>query len=281
MQDPLLVSGTDGVGTKLLVARIAGKHDTIGQDLVAMCVNDIITCGAEPLFFLDYFATGGLKDKVYTAVIKSIARACKDSNCALIGGETAEMPGVYGKGEYDLAGFCVGLVEARKMINGKKVKNGFTVLGLSASGLHSNGFSLVRRVFSPGEIKGKWGPELLKPTRLYVKSVLSLVKAEIPAALAHITGGGFYENIPRCLPKGLSVIIKQGSWRIPPIFKEVQRRGKIAEPEMYRTFNMGIGMAVITEPKKVKRAVAICKKSGIKAYPIGEVVKGKKGVVIG
>ena len=270
---PFLVASTDGVGTKLKIAQLIRKHDTVGIDLVAMCVNDIITCGAKPIFFLDYFATGKLELGVAEEVIKGIHKGCLQGGCPLIGGETAEMPGLYKKGEYDLAGFCVGIVEREEVIDGKKIKPGDIIFGLPSSGLHSNGFSLVRKIFSQRELKSL-GKELLKPTKIYVKDILSV--RSIVRGIAHITGGGFIDNIPRILPQRCQGIIHKGSWKVPRIFQLVQKKGKIKEEEMFHTFNMGIGMVLIVSPAKRKRLLSRLPQ----ARPIGEVVSGRRQVKI-
>ena len=270
---PFLVASTDGVGTKLKIAQLVRKHDTVGIDLVAMCVNDIITCGAKPMFFLDYFATGKLELGVAEEVIKGIHKGCLQGGCPLIGGETAEMPGLYKKGEYDLAGFCVGIVERKELIDGKKIKPGDIIFGLPSSGLHSNGFSLVRKIFSQRELRSL-GKELLKPTKIYVKDVLSV--RSIVRGIAHITGGGFIDNIPRILPQGCQAIIHKGSWKVPRIFGLVQKKGKIKEKEMFHTFNMGIGMVLIVSPAKRKRLLSRLPQ----ARPIGKIVSGRCQVKI-
>ncbi|MDD5131213.1 MAG: phosphoribosylformylglycinamidine cyclo-ligase [bacterium] len=270
---PVLVSSTDGVGTKLKLAFLLNKHNTVGIDLVAMSVNDIITCGAEPLFFLDYFACGKLAPKTAALVISGIAAGCKQSNCTLIGGETAEMPGFYSAGEYDLAGFVVGVVDKSKIIDGSKIKPGDVVLGLPSSGPHSNGYSLIRKIFSDHELK-KYQHELFAPTKIYVAEVLSAIR-RLPSAIkgiAHITGGGFLDNIPRILPAHCQVVIQEGNWKIPPIFMTMQEKGKVPYKEMYRTFNMGIGLVLIAAAKDVPKITAQLKDSII----IGQVVKGNK-----
>ncbi len=244
-----LSASTDGVGTKLKLAFLLNKHDTVGIDLVAMNVNDIICCGAKPLFFLDYFACSKLDLKVAEQIIKGINEGCRQAGCILLGGETAEMPGFYQEGEYDLAGFTVGLVEKNKVIDGSKIKPGDLIIGLPSSGLHSNGFSLVRKVFSEKELI-KFGKEFLTPTRIYVKEILSLIThypSPITAirGISHITGGGFYDNIPRILPKNCQARIYKNSWQVPKIFNRIQKKGKIPEKEMFHTFNMGIGMVII------------------------------------
>lgn len=279
-KNPVLVSSTDGVGTKLMVAELVKKHDTIGIDLVAMCVNDIVVCGAEPLFFLDYFATGKLNRDKARNIVKGIVKGCKDAGCALIGGETAELPGMYKGEDYDLAGFCVGVLEKNKIIDGSSVKVGDRIIGIFSSGLHSNGFSLARKVFRKSELKGKIGKSLLRPTIIYVRAILSLLKKVNVKSIAHITGGGFYDNIPRVLPQGRAALIYKESWRVPEIFKLIQRRAKISDKEMFRTFNMGIGMALVVDKKDVKRTHAVIKSHGLTSRIIGEVIKGKGEVVI-
>ena len=282
-KEPVLVSGTDGVGTKLKIAFALDKHDSVGIDLVAMCVNDIVTCGAKPLFFLDYISIGKLSENVAVELIKGIAEGCKMADCALLGGETAEMPGFYPEGEYDLAGFTVGIVEKSKIIDGREIKEGDSVIGIASNGLHSNGFSLVRKVLLEDkkyELKEKLttlerslGKELLQPTRIYVKPVLRLIKKYNILGIAHITGGGIIENIPRVLPEGISVRINQKSWIKPPIFSLIQKEGKISDEEMYRTFNMGIGMVLIVKPDKVKEIIKVLKQMNFSSYLIGRVVK--------
>jgi phosphoribosylformylglycinamidine cyclo-ligase len=274
-REPVLVGATDGVGTKLMIAKMVNKHDTVGIDLVAMCVNDIITCGAEPLFFLDYFATSKINVKDAVPIMKGIVTGCCEARCALLGGETAEMPGLYRKEDYDLAGFCVGAVERKKIIDGKKIRPGDVILGLASNGLHSNGFSLVRKLFSQNEIKRKWGRELLRPTKIYVREILSLKKKVDVKGIAHITGGGFYGNIPRILPGGLGAEIKKGSWPVPSIFKEIQKRAKLPDKEMFRTFNMGIGMIVILNKNDSEKAERYLLGIGLKSRCIGRVVKNK------
>lgn len=281
MENPVLVSSTDGVGTKLIMANTAGKFDTIGIDLVAMCVNDVVACGAKPLFFLDYFATGKIEPDRAVDIVKGIVSGCKQAECALLGGETAEMPGLYKKKDFDLAGFCVGVVGRKNIINGSAVKAGDRILGLASSGIHSNGYSLVRKVFSKSEIKGKYRKELLEPTVIYVKPLLELIKNFKVKAAAHITGGGFYDNIPRVLPRGTAVSIDKGSWKVPHIFEIIRKRAKLDDSEMYRTFNMGIGMVVILGANDMSRAIEKLKRLGIKAWDIGEVIKwAKKEVII-
>ena len=273
-KNPLLVSSTDGVGTKLKIAQDLDKHNTVGIDLVAMCVNDVICSGARPLFFLDYFATGKLKGKAYKDVLKGIVKGCREAGCALLGGETAEMPGMYSKGEYDLAGFTVGAVPRGRVIDSKKVKQGDVILGLASSGLHSNGFSLVRKIFPKKEYKG-----LLRPTRIYVKPFFGLMgKVRIKGA-AHITGGGFYDNIPRMLPKGTKALIEKGSWGVPGVFRKIEKKTHLEEKELYRTFNMGIGMALVLSKTDAEKAKKLLKKKfKLNSWVIGKVVSGKKEV---
>jgi phosphoribosylformylglycinamidine cyclo-ligase len=287
-KNPVIVSSTDGVGTKLKLAFMTGKHTTIGIDLVAMCVNDILTSGAEPLFFLDYFAAGKLSTKTASDVISGIAEGCKNSGCSLIGGETAEMPGIYSKGEYDLAGFAVGIVDKHKIIDGSGIKNGDIVIGLSSSGLHSNGYSLARKLFLDikrysvnKKIHGldcTIGEELLKPTRIYVKSILSLLKTFKIKGMAHITGGGITENLPRIIPEGLGVIINKNSWPVNEIFNIIQTSGKISNKEMYKTFNMGIGFMLVVNKADVPGVIRKLNSLGEKAFVIGYIEKGFTGV---
>lgn len=280
VKNPVLVSSTDGVGTKLLVADLLNKYDTVGVDLVAMCANDVVVVGAEPLFFLDYIACGKLNKAKLYELMKGIARGCREAGCALIGGETAELPGMYARDKFDLAGFCVGLVSREKIIDGHLCRQGDKVIGLASTGLHSNGFSLVRKIFSQQEIKGRLKRELLKPTKIYTKSILKAMKKVRIKAIAHITGGGFYGNIPRVLPEGLAVRLKRGSWRIPRIFQMIQKRGQIEEKEMFRTFNMGVGMVLILSSRETPLALTLFEKMGQKAWIIGEVVEGNKEVRI-
>jgi phosphoribosylformylglycinamidine cyclo-ligase len=274
---PVLVSSTDGVGTKLKLAFLLNKHTTVGIDLVAMSVNDIITCGAEPLFFLDYFACGKLETKKAAQVIKGIAEGCKQAHCTLIGGETAEMPGFYPAGEYDLAGFAVGVVDKDKIINGSRIKPGDIVLGLPSSGPHSNGYSLIRKIFSNRELI-KYQRELFAPTEIYVKELLNAMRCAPYAikGIAHITGGGFLDNIPRILPHNCQVTIREGNWKIPPVFMTMQEKGKVPLAGMYRTFNMGIGLVLIVSEKDLPAVSALLKRAII----IGSVGKGNKDEVI-
>jgi len=288
-KNPILVSGTDGVGTKLKIAFLMDKHDTIGIDLVAMCANDVAVSGAEPLFFLDYYAMGKLDLKKSEEIIKGIAEGCKQAGCALIGGETAEMPGFYDKNEYDLAGFVVGIVDKYKIIDGKTIKTGDAVIGVASSGLHSNGYALARKLLLDKlklkvtdhvkEFNCTVGEELLKPTRIYVKTILELIKEYEIKGISHITGGGFTDNIPRILPKGTSISVKKGSWPIQPIFKYMQSKRDIDEKEMYRTFNMGIGLVMVVNDKDSEKVIKKLETLGEKAYIIGEVVDGKQEVL--
>lgn len=280
VRNPVLVSSTDGVGTKLLLADLLERYDTIGIDLVAMCVDDVVVVGAEPLFFLDYIACGRLDDKKLYDVMKGIVKGCRTAGCTLLGGETAEMPGLYSKNKWDLAGFCVGLVSQEKIIDGQNCRKGDKVIGLASSGLHSNGFSLVRKIFSEKELKGKLAEDLLRPTKIYSPSVLQIMKKVRIKAAAHITGGGFYDNIPRVLPRGLSAVIKKGSWPIQPIFRTIQKKGNVSEEEMFRTFNMGIGMALILSPQSIGRVLALSKELGVKAWEIGDLIEGDGRVQI-
>lgn len=287
-KEPVLVSGTDGVGTKLKLAFLLNKHDTIGQDAVAMCVNDILVQGAEPLFFLDYLAVGKLHPEQVATIVKGVANACKQSGCALIGGETAEMAGFYGTGEYDIAGFAVGAVEKENIITGKKVKPGDVLIGLPSSGLHSNGFSLVRKIcFERMAFEGTehipklsttLAEELLKPTRLYPKVCLPLIEKFDLHAFAHITGGGFYDNISRILPSDCAAVIDSSSWSMTPIFSLLQEWGNVAWKEMYRTFNMGIGMVLVAAAEEVNAIRADLSKRQEKSYIIGKITVGKKNV---
>ena len=283
LNKPVLVSGTDGVGTKLKLAFMMDKHDTIGQDCVAMCVNDILCQGAKPLFFLDYLATGKLKAEKAETIVTGIAKACKESGTALIGGETAEMPGFYAEGEYDLAGFVVGIVDKDKMITGEKIQPGDALVGIASSGVHSNGFSLARKIFfeqekmKPEEYSPRLGKTvgeaLLTPTRLYVKPILSLMDGVEIKGMSHITGGGFYENIPRMLPEGTGIEIARGSFPVPEIFTMIRELGKIEEEEMYKTFNMGIGMVLAVAEAEVEKTIQTLKDSGEEAFHIGKVIK--------
>lgn len=278
-KEPILVSGTDGVGTKLRLAIDLKKHDTIGIDLVAMCVNDLVVQGAEPLFFLDYYATGKLDVDVAADVVKGIADGCVQSGCALVGGETAEMPGMYHEGDYDLAGFCVGVVEKSEIIDGSRVKNGDALIALGSSGPHSNGYSLVRKVIDVAGVNPATelldnkplSEHVLAPTKIYVKSVLSLIKQADVHAIAHLTGGGFWENIPRVLPKNTKAVIDEKSWKWPSVFNWLQEKGNIDTYEMYRTFNCGVGMVIALPQEQVETALAILKQAGENAWLIGHI----------
>jgi len=277
-KNPVLVSCTDGVGTKLKIAFALNKHRTIGIDLVAMSVNDLISSGAKPLFFLDYFATGKLNSNQTKDVLKGIIEGCKISGCALIGGETAEMPDFYSPGEYDLSGFAAGIVDRNKIIDGRKIKPGDVVIGLASSGLHSNGFTLVRKLIVQKEWK-KFEKVLLKPTKIYTEVISKLIGKWTIKGIAHITGGGLLENIPRVLPDGTGVIIKKERWQVPPIFSLLQNRGNISADEMCRTFNMGIGMVLVVPLSQADKVLRFSNKYE-RAYIIGEVVKGRREVRI-
>ncbi len=289
MEKPVLVSGTDGVGTKLKLAFLQDKHDTVGIDCVAMCVNDIICCGAKPLFFLDYIACGKNVPEKIAAIVSGIAEGCLQSNAAIIGGETAEMPGFYPVDEYDLAGFAVGVVDKKKILNPASMQEGDVVIALPSSGVHSNGFSLVRKVFGVGEkdiskpvaeLGGKCvGEVLLTPTRIYVKPVLALLEQVTVRAISHITGGGFYENIPRSLPDGFGAKINKAALRILPIFELIAKEGNISERDMFNTFNMGVGMSIVVKKGEEQKALEVLKANGEDAYIIGEIIKSDEGVV--
>jgi phosphoribosylformylglycinamidine cyclo-ligase len=268
---PVLVSGTDGVGTKLKLAFALGRHDTIGVDLVAMSVNDVLVQGAEPLFFLDYFGCGKLDVAVAAEVVKGIARGCELAGCALIGGETAEMPGMYPPGEYDLAGFCVGVVERERIVDGRSIRPGDAVLGLASSGAHSNGYSLIRRILERG---GKPPADLLEPTRIYVKPVLGLLEAVPVKGLAHITGGGITGNVPRVLPAGTRAVLRKSAWPRPALFQWLQVEGNVAEDEMFRVFNCGIGMVVVVARADAARAAGVLRAAGETVYEIGAIEAG-------
>jgi len=286
-RDPVLVSATDGVGTKLKIAFLTGVHDTVGIDLVAMNVNDILVNGAEPLFFLDYFATGAIQPETVRAVISGIARGCEDAGCSLIGGETAEMPDFYGPGEYDLAGFCVGMVDLPDAIDGSKIKPGDAVIGVASSGLHSNGFSLVRKVLLErkgysvesrlSDLDRPLGEELLTPTTIYVKPVLDLCRKLSVSGMVHITGGGFIGNIPRVLPEGCGVSIRLNSWEVPPIFHILRKEAGIDDREMFRTFNMGIGFVMVLPDPHAGTAIDMLQSRGLRAWAIGEAVQRQSG----
>ena len=278
-REPILVSGTDGVGTKLRLAMDLKRHDTIGIDLVAMCVNDLLVQGAEPRFFLDYFATGKLDVDTAASVITGIAEGCKQSGCALVGGETAEMPGMYHGEDYDVAGFCVGVVEKSEIIDGSKVQSGDALIALGASGPHSNGYSLVRKILEVSntdptttDLEGKpLADHLLAPTKIYVKSVLELIEKIDVHAIAHLTGGGFWENIPRVLPEGMQAVIDESSWQWPAVFTWLQQTGNVSRHEMYRTFNCGVGMVIALPEELVESAIALLTASGEKAWKIGKL----------
>ena len=285
MEEPVLVAGTDGVGTKLKYAFLLEKHDTIGIDAVAMCVNDIVCQGAKPLFFLDYYACGRLYPEAEADVVKGIADGCRQAGCALIGGETAEMPGFYPDGEYDLAGFAVGIVDKKKVINGKDIKAGDVIIGLKSTGVHSNGYSLVRKLFGDSdkaaleaydeELGASAAEVLLKPTRIYVKSILALIEKIQVKGIAHITGGGFIENVPRILPENVSAEIDKNSYEVPPVFKVMQKRAGITDAQIYNTFNMGIGMVFAVDKNNVNAVMAHLKALGEECYVLGECVKGE------
>ena len=289
---PVLVSGTDGVGTKLKLAQVLNRHDTVGIDLVAMCVNDVLTIGAEPLFFLDYLATGKLAAEQLAQVVAGVASGCKTSGCSLLGGETAEMPGFYAPGEYDLAGFCVGIVEKSKMLDGARIEVSDRIIGLASSGVHSNGFSLVRKIVAEakreaGTVGYDWaekpavlggeslGDALLTPTQLYVKPVLAALASNLDIrGMAHITGGGLPENLPRCLAKGQSIQLDTRSWPVLPVFEWLRSAGEVALLDMFNTFNMGIGFAVVVPSAQVDEARSLFEQEGIAAYEIGEIIPG-------
>jgi len=284
-KDPILVSSSDGVGTKLKIAILANRHDTVGIDAVAMNVNDILCVGAEPLFFLDYIACGKLEPGVLFDVVKGINKGCIQAGCSLIGGETAQMPGMYKAGDYDVAGFCVGVVERKNIIDGSGVTKGDVVVGLESNGIHSNGYSLVRKVFSQNELK-RLSQELLKPTRIYVKPILNLLrvtshKSQVTIkGIAHITGGAFYNKIARIMPGNVDVVIDKHSWKVPQIFRLIQNKGNVPEKEMYRTFNMGIGMVLVVKPDNASKLKAVLEKFNLRSWIIGEVTRGKKQVKI-
>jgi phosphoribosylformylglycinamidine cyclo-ligase len=287
--DPVLVSSVDGVGTKLKVAFEMNVHTTVGADLVNHCVNDIAVQGATPLFFMDYLATGKLEPEIAEKVVEGISTACKHNGCALIGGETAEMPGFYPEGEYDLAGFIVGVVEREQIITGKNVEVGDVILGLPSNGLHTNGYSLARKLlfevahYTPdsyvNELKGKVGNELLRTHKSYWPVIKKLVAGECVSALAHITGGGITENLPRVLPRGVAAVIETGSWPVLPIFDHLRELGNLPQDEMFRTFNMGIGMLLVIPSKKFKKAQTVLERAGEKAYTVGRIVKGDRKVL--
>ncbi len=285
MEEPVLVAGTDGVGTKLRYAMLLGKHDTIGIDAVAMCVNDIVCQGAKPLFFLDYYACGRLYPEAEAEVVKGIAAGCRMAGCALIGGETAEMPGFYPEGEYDLAGFAVGIVDKKKVINGKNIAAGDVLLGIKSSGIHSNGYSLVRKLFGDSDkaemekyddrLGGTLAEVLLTPTKIYVRSILSLIEKVPVKGIAHITGGGFIENIPRIFPEGIGCEIDKHSYEVPAVFRVMQEKAGISDEQIYNTFNMGIGMVVCVSPENAAAAKKSLEESGEEVVLLGKTVSGK------
>jgi phosphoribosylformylglycinamidine cyclo-ligase len=287
--DPVLVSSVDGVGTKLKIAFEMKSHHTIGADLVNHCVNDIAVQGATPLFFMDYLAAGRVEPEVAEKIVEGLADACKQNGCALIGGETAEMPGFYPEGEYDLAGFIVGVAERDRIVNGKSVEPGDIILGLPSNGLHTNGYSLARKLlfevarYTPetyvNELKGKVGNELMRTHRSYWPVIRKLLAAECVAALAHVTGGGITENLPRALPKGVGAVIELGSWQVPPLFEHLQKLGNVPQEEMLRTFNMGLGMLLVVPAKKFKKAQAVLDRVSEKAFTVGRIVKGDRKVM--
>lgn len=288
-KQPVLVSGTDGVGTKLKLAIDLNKHDTIGIDLVAMCVNDILVLGAEPLYFLDYYATGELNAEIAAEVVEGIAEGCRQSNAALIGGETAEMPGMYGKGDYDLAGFCVGVVEKQKIINGSKVKTGDVMIAIASSGPHSNGYSLVRKIIevSDADINASFGNNgqtlgnaLLAPTKIYVRAIHQLLESFDIHAMAHITGGGLLENIPRVLPESAQAVVDTSSWQLPDVFQWLQKNGNVEINEMYRTFNCGVGMVLITSADDAEGIIAMLEQNNETAWQLGVIKSGDNEQVI-
>lgn len=291
MEEPVLVSGTDGVGTKLKLAFLMDKHDTVGQDCVAMCVNDILCQGAKPLFFLDYIATGKVKAEKVADIVKGIADGCVLAGCALVGGETAEMPDFYSDGEYDMAGFAVGVVDRKKMIDGAKIREGNVVIGIASSGIHSNGYSLVRKLFFDKlamsvedfvpELGTALGEALITPTKIYAKACNAVFSKCDVNGIVHITGGGFYENIPRIIPEGLGVDIRLGSWQFPPIFQYIQEKGNIELKEMFATFNMGVGLMMIVDWDRVDMVLSALDGIGENAAVIGEIVKGEGVAIIG
>jgi len=283
-KDPVLVSSSDGIGTKIKIAIMAGKHDTVGIDAVAMNVNDILCTGAEPLFFLDYIAYSSLKGSILVDIVDGINQGCIESGCSLIGGETAQMPGMYKPGEYDVAGFCVGIVERKRIIDGSAIRPKDIVIGIESSGIHSNGYSLVRKALLPAEQK-RMSKELLKPTRIYVKPVLKILsdfnyKFQVVKGIAHITGGAFFDKIARILPGDVSIRIDKQAWPVPAIFRLIQNKGNIAEKEMYHTFNMGVGMVLVVEPKFMKAVMSELMDFRLKSWVIGEAIKGRREVEV-
>ena len=288
MEEPVLVSGTDGVGTKLKIAFLMDKHDTIGIDAVAMCVNDVVCSGAEPLFFLDYIACGKNEPEKIAEIVSGVAEGCRQSNCSLIGGETAEMPGFYPVDEYDLAGFTVGIMDKAKSVDGSKIADGDVLIGIASSGVHSNGFSLVRKVFEMtkesldtyyDELGKTLGEALIEPTRIYVKALKNVKNAGVRIkGCSHITGGGFFENVPRMLPENVRAIIKKESYPVPALFDLIQKNGNIEEHMMYNTFNMGLGMVIAVNPEDVETTMKAIEEAGDKCYVVGNIVEGDKGV---
>ena len=279
MKHPVLVSSSDGVGTKLLVAKTCGRHNTVGIDLVAMNVNDILCAGARPLFFMDYIACGKLNPGLLKRVVSGIAVGCRQAGCALIGGETAEMPGMYAVNDYDLAGFTVGILDRDSIVDGSKIRVGDRLIGLASNGIHSNGYSLVRKVFTPAEQKNL-ARELLKPTRIYVREVLELLQQFNVHGMAHITGGAFFDKLTKVLPRGLCFAIDSQAWSVPKIFQKIQKKGKIARDEMFRTFNMGIGFVVVVAPGQGRKVVDFFKAKGITAFDIGQVGRNRREKII-
>ena len=288
-RNPVFVSGTDGVGTKIRIAQLMRKHDTVGIDCVAMCVNDVLCCGAKPLFFLDYIAIGKNDPEKVASIVSGVAEGCVQAGCALLGGETAEHPGIMKPDDYDLAGFTVGIVDRARLIDNTAITPGDTLIALPSSGLHSNGFSLVRKVFhvetvslfqKVSELGSTLGEALLTPTTIYVKPVLRCLETLRVKGISHITGGGFQENIPRCLPKGMTAKIDKSAIRVPPIFQLLQDRGRIPERDMFNTFNMGVGMVMVTSADTAGRAVEMLREEGCQAYVLGEIVAGDEGVIL-
>lgn len=290
MKEPVLVAGTDGVGTKLKIAFLTNRHDTVGQDCVAMCVNDVLCQGATPLFFLDYIATGKVTAEKIADIVKGVADGCVIGQCALVGGETAEMPDFYGEDEYDMAGFCVGLVDRERMIDGSKIQEGDVIIGIPSSGIHSNGYSLVRKIFFDRlglkvtdyveELGETVGEALLRPTKIYTKAVTSVLSRMDVNGIVHITGGGFYENIPRSIPDGLCAKIDKSAVKVLPIFDVIAKWGNIPERDMYNTYNMGVGMSVVVPAAQVDTALEILKTNGVDAYVIGEIIEGEEKVIL-
>ena len=290
MENPVLVSGTDGVGTKIKLAFIMDRHDTVGIDCVAMCVNDIVCAGGEPLFFLDYIACGKNHPEKVASIVKGVAEGCKMAGAALIGGETAEHPGLMPEEEYDLAGFAVGVVDEKDLIDGKNIKSGDVILGIASSGVHSNGFSLIRKIFVMtteslntyyDELGKTLGEALIEPTKIYVKALKNVKEAGVVIkGCSHITGGGFYENIPRMLPDGVTAVIEKGSYPIPPIFELMRKEGNLEEKVMYNTYNMGLGMVLAVAPENAQKAIEAIEAAGDKAYVVGKIQDGEKGVIL-